>query len=276
MPSASEAPAPLDLGVAITTRNNITTIERAIRSVQTFNGRPLAARIVVIDSGSTDGTIELCRSLNCEVIHRDWQGPTLQKQFAIDQCRNHRWVLLLDSDESLEPDLQQSLLNTVLADDPAYDGWAINRKIHFLGDWLHYTFQPEWRLRLVRGGKAVCKGLGPEGRGGHDRLEVPGRVGRLAGFCRHDSWLDLHDMCLRNVALARRAAEYANSGGSPLHILISPPAAMFKQLILRRGFLDGWRGWVAAGSVASGTMLKHLFIAARRQQRAAECHEARF
>ncbi|MCH8153319.1 MAG: glycosyltransferase family 2 protein [Planctomycetes bacterium] len=248
-----------DLAVAITTKDNMRTIERTLRSVQL-----IASRIVVVDSGSTDGTIERCQALGAEVVHHDWDGMVVQRQFALEQCREHRWVLALDSDESLEPQLQDSITRTLREDDPRYQGWFMNRKVWFLGGWLHHTFQPEWRLRLVRGGAGRVTGIGPQGRGGHDRIEVDGRAGRLVGNCRHDSWADVQQWCQRSISLAERAAQYADCGGSLLNLLLSPPAAMIKQLILKRGFLDGMRGLIAAGMTFNYTMLKHTFIAAER------------
>ncbi|MHC4416072.1 MAG: glycosyltransferase family 2 protein [Planctomycetota bacterium] len=248
-----------DLAVAVTTMNNMRTIERAVRSVQ-----PIAARIVAVDSGSTDGTIERCRSMGVEVTHRDWDGPTNQKQYAIDRCGQHRWVLLLDADESLEPPLQSSIAETLRADEPKYQGWSFNRKVWFQGDWLNHAFQPEWRLRLFRGGAGRVVGIGPQGRGGHDRIVVDGRCGRLRGVCRHDSWRDLQEMCQRSLGLAQRAAAYYPSGGSLFNILASPPAAFLKQVVLKRAFLDGRRGVIAAGAMALHALLKHLFIAERR------------
>ncbi len=243
-----------DLGVAITTKNNMRTIERTLRSVQ-----PIASRIVVVDSGSTDGTIERCQALGAEVVHHDWDGMVVQRQFALEQCREHRWVLALDSDESLEPQLQDSITRTVREDDPRYQGWFLNRKVWFLGGWLHHTFQPEWRLRLFRSGRGRVTGIGV-----HDQIEVPGRTGRLKGICRHDSWSDVRDLALRQIAYAEEAVRSGRRGGSVFNLLLSPPAAMFKQLILRRAFLDGFRGLIAAGMTFNYTMLKHSFIAAER------------
>jgi glycosyltransferase involved in cell wall biosynthesis len=247
-------PSTVDLAVAICTQNNIRTIERTLQSI-----RPIARRIVVIDAGSHDGTIETCRAFNAEIIHNDWPGHVKQKQFAIDRCVDHRWVLVIDSDESVEPPLLESIRQTIDHDDPEFDGWELNRKVWFLGDFLHHTFQPEWRLRLVRGGKARVAGVSP-----HDRLEVHGRVGRLTGDLRHDSWADVTDMIQRYLSYARICAVNGYRGGSIANILLNPPSSMLKQLILKRGFLDGHRGLIAATGVGVGTMLKHLAIAETR------------
>ncbi|MFK7960228.1 MAG: glycosyltransferase family 2 protein [Phycisphaerales bacterium] len=242
------------LAVALTAFNSMRTIEPVLKSVQ-----PIAGRIVVVDSGSTDGTIECCRDHGAEVIHQPWLGFAAQKQFAIDQCAEAQWVLLLDSDESLEPDLQATVQATVEADDPAYDGWWINRKLWYLGGWLHHAFQPEWRLRLVRGGKA--RSVGP---GAHDQLLVDGRTGRLDGDCRHDSYENFTDMASRHVRYGDECVRDpdARGGGGVGGLLVSPSAAFLKQYVLKRGFLDGRRGLLASAMAAHAALVKHGAIAA--------------
>jgi glycosyltransferase involved in cell wall biosynthesis len=262
-PDSNETAATLT--VAMTAFNSVRTIGRAIDSVA-----GLADRIVVVDSGSTDGTVEACRERGAEVISRAWPGYVEQNQFALDQCRTSAWILLLDSDESLEPDLRRSVRQAVTESDPGVDGWTINRKVWFLGGWLHHTYQPDRVLRLVRGDRArvvAATGAGEGPSGVHERLEVPGRVGRLVGVCRHDSWADLNDLAARQIDYARAAAEQAGGGGTPLHLLVNPVASMFKQLVIKRGALDGARGLIAAGLTFNATMLKHAFIAARRLRR---------
>ncbi|MHC4272729.1 MAG: glycosyltransferase family 2 protein [Planctomycetota bacterium] len=252
-----------DLAVAVTTRDNIRTIEATVRSVL-----GLASHVLVVDSGSTDGTVEQCEQLGAEVVHRAWEGHARQKQFAIDQCRTRTWVLLLDSDEALEPELREAIREAVTRNDPAYDGWLLNRKVWFLGRWLNYTYQPQWRLRLVRGGKGRMAGVDdpdlayPENL--HERLEVPGPVGRLVGVCRHDPWADIPDMVRRQLRYAEIAAASADRGGSTANLIVNPLAALFKQLVLKRGFRDGPRGFIVAGLEFNRAMLKHALIAARR------------
>jgi glycosyltransferase involved in cell wall biosynthesis len=249
-----------DLAVAVTAHDSMRTMPRLLESVQ-----GLAARVVVVDSGSKDGTVELCRERGAEVIHRDWTGHVAQKQFAVEQCNGHRWVLLLDSDESLESELRESIRNTTHQSHGPQGAeraaWLVRRKVWFLGGWLHYTYQPEWRLRLFRGGAARIVGVDP-----HDRVEVDGQVGKLDGVLRHDSWSDLPDLARRQVRYAEIAARDAGAtgGGRPWSLLLHPTAAFLKQFVLKRGMLDGWRGLICAGMTANYTMLKHAFIAAER------------
>lgn len=241
----------LDLAVCICTHNSMRTIECVLESV-----REMASHIVVVDSGSTDGTIELCEKYGAKVIRQEWLGHVKQKQLSMDHCAGSKWTLLLDSDESLEPELQQSVRETVEKNDPAYDGWDVNRKIWFMGGWLQYTFQPEWRLRLVRTGKGKVVGEAP-----HDRLEVPGKTGRLRGDVRHDSWADLADMTQRHLGYAKLAGQNVAHKGSLLKVVFNPPAVLFKQLFFKRGILDGWRGVIMAGMMANSVLLKHAFMA---------------
>lgn len=257
---ASAAPR---LVVALTAHDSMRTIPRTLESVA-----GLADRIVVVDSGSTDGTVETCRAAGAEVIHRAWPGFIAQRQFLLDHCADARWILLLDSDESVEPTLSRSIREAIEADGSdvggaignAVDGFEINRKLHYAGAWLNHAFQPEWRLRLVRGGRAVASGRLP-----HDRVDVPGAVRRLQGDLRHDSFADLEDMLRRQLAYARISAEHGARGGRLANVLISPATAFLKQAIVKGGFRDGWRGIVLAGGAAAGTLMKHLFVMQRRR-----------
>jgi glycosyltransferase involved in cell wall biosynthesis len=254
---ADDHPLP-GLFAALTTFESMRTVERALASL-----RGLCERIVVIDSGSTDGTVEVCRQAGALVQHQAWLGQVAQKQLAIDRCEGARWVLLLDSDESLEPPLQRSLREALSRDEPAIAGYELNRKLWFLGGWLHHAFQPEWRLRVIRRGRGRVVGSPP-----HDRMEADGLVRRLAGDLRHDSWVDARDMLRRQLEYARVAAEQDATGGGLLDLLVRPSAAFLKQSLLRRGLLDGRRGLVASGGAAAASLMKHLLLMARRTEAA--------
>jgi len=245
---------PYDLGVAICAMNSQRTIRRVLESV-----KPLAKRIVVVDSGSTDSTIEICKACGAEVIGRPWPGFIEQVQFAVDQIKDCSWGLVLDSDESLEPKLQDAVARVLRENDTSYDGWHINRKIWFMNGWLHHVYQPEWRLRLFRTAASKVTGINP-----HYQIAVNSKAGYLKGDCRHDAWEDMRDMAMRHLRYAELAGRETAHKGSLFKVLFNPPAAIFKQLILKRGILDGWRGVVAAGMVANSIMLKHAFMASAK------------
>ena len=239
-----------DLCVAVIACDNQRTIERTLRSVE-----GLARRTIVVDSGSTDSTIELCRACGAEVFKHAWEGYVKQKQFALDQC-DGPWVLSLDSDESLDEQARRAVRKAIAANDPAIAGYAFNRRV-WIGDReLRHTWQPEWRTRLVRRETARWAGYDP-----HDRLDVDGAVARLAGNIRHDAFTDVEQLLRKSVGHGlTTAASYYEMGrnGSTLQLLLSPPAAVLKQLVLRSAWRDGWPGWVASFSAGIHATVKHM------------------
>ncbi len=247
--------------VSLMVQNAMSTIGRMFDSIE-----GLAERVILVDSGSTDGTREYARSRGAEVVERAWGGNVAQRQASIDVCGNARWILLLDADESLEPPLAAALRVALERDDPAIAGYEINRTLWFHGEALGHVCQPEWRLRLVRGGRARAAGVVP-----HDRIELHsqgsterGRIERLHGDLRHDSWSSAEDMLRRQLSHARAASLHDSRGGSLLQILVSPSAAFLKQFVLRRGFLDGRRGLIASSGIAAATLMKHILAAERK------------
>jgi glycosyltransferase involved in cell wall biosynthesis len=248
------------LGVAVCTQDNIDTIERCLRTV-----RAIAHEIVVVDSGSTDGTVELARSLGARVVHHDWEGMVGQRRFALEQVRGCGWVLLLDSDESIDAAMAESIARAVRQAPAGVCGYEMRRMVWFLGGWLRHTFQPEWRLRLVRPEAFSITGVGPGGAGGHDRISVTGRTQRLDGLCRHDTWRDLDHLFERQIFFAARAARYSDRGGRLSDIVFRPALAVFKQFVLKGGFRDGPRGVIACFGVGVGVTMKHIYIMKKRR-----------
>jgi glycosyltransferase involved in cell wall biosynthesis len=251
---ASPSLEPLPLSVAIICMNSERTIERTLESVA-----GLASEIVCIDSGSTDSTPDICRRAGVVFEHQAWLGHIKQKQVALGRC-TQPWILCLDSDESLEPTLRASLRETLEAESP-HDGYEVNRKVFYKGRMLHHAWQPEWRLRLVRRGRARWGGYDP-----HDKLELtePGATaGRLAGDLRHDSFIDMIDYLTKQIALSRKAAEsYRRLGRrtGPIHLVTSPSSAWLKQMVMKGAWRDGWRGWAAASGTAVAALMKHLIL----------------
>jgi hypothetical protein len=250
------------LSVAMVCRNNEGTIGRALDSVA-----GMATEVVAVDSGSTDGTIGTLERHGARVIRAQWQGYVATKQLALDAC-TRPWVLCLDSDESVEPDLRRSIERALARDEPGIDGFAVNRKVYYRGRPLNYAWQPEYRLRLVRRGRARWAGLDP-----HDTLELvpgapgpkggPGAVRRLEGTLRHDSVGTWAAFLAKQADHARVMAESLHRQGrrgSLVRLAVSPVAAFLKQVVLKQAWRDGWPGWAAAAATAAGALIKHVVL----------------
>jgi hypothetical protein len=246
----------LPLSVAVVCKDAKCTIGRTIRSV-----RGLAREVVVLDSGSTDGTVQLLHRMGINAQHQNWLGYIAQKNCVLGMCRQD-WVLCLDSDESLEPDLGAAVERAVLENDARVGGYMMNRKVHYKGAWLDHAWQPEWRLRLVRRGAAKWVGYDP-----HDELvlaEGSGlRVDRLEGVMRHDSIESIADFLAKQCRHGRTAAAALHKRGkrgSVASLITSPVGAWLKQMVGRSAWRDGWRGWLAASAAAAAALAKHAAL----------------
>lgn len=248
------------LSASIICKNNEATIGRTLASIA-----PLASEIVAVDSGSTDGTIDLLERFGARVIRSDWLGYTATNQRAIEAATGD-WVLSIDSDESVEADLSRSIRAVLARNDEAVAGYAVNRKVWYAGRFLEHAWQPEWRVRLVRRGLIPATirwgGLDP-----HYELKLldtdHGRYERIAGTLRHDTIASMADFLAGQVRLSSIAADSLRARGvrgSRWRVLTSPAGAFVKQLVLRGGWRDGWRGWCAAGAAAGATLIKHTIL----------------
>lgn len=243
----------LDLSVAIVCKNNAPTIGRTLESVRT-----LAAEIVAVDSGSTDQTIPMLEAAGARVIRSEWLGHVRTKQVALEHC-SRGWVLSLDSDESVLPDLRESIQRELGSANQGV-GYAINRKVYYRDRPLNHAWQPEWRVRLVRRGRARWMGLDP-----HDQLvlEAGAEAKRLAGTLRHDSISTFGEFLSKQAQHARVMAQSMRAEGqrgSVARVVTSPTGAFLKQLVLKQAWRDGWPGWLAAGSTAAGSLMKHVTL----------------
>lgn len=258
--SAQPASAPADLSVAVVCRNNADTIGPVLDSV-----RGLASQLIIVDSGSTDATLELihaCRAWTQVVLlETHWRGHIATKQLALSAC-TRRHALALDSDEPLTPELALSVRDACARDLPAA---RVNRVVEYQGRLLLHCWQPEWRLRLVRtdlvaDARARWTGLDP-----HDKLEVSPTipVASLRGHLIHRSFPSFEQHLanqLKLQAVSARSLRAAGKRGSPLKLLTSPPGAFLKQLVLKSAWKDGRAGWLAAGTTAAGALMKHMIL----------------
>jgi len=246
----------LPLSVVIIAQDEADRLPDAIRSAS------FADEVIVLDSGSTDDTVALARSLGATVIETDWPGHVAQKNRAL-QHASHDWVLSLDADERLSPRLAASV-QAILSTTPAHGAYRVARLNFWEGAPLrHGTWYPDARVRLFRRGLARWAGTDP-----HDRVETSGTVGRLAGDLHHHPYRSLAEHLQTIDRYTARHAEVALSEGRRAawwDVALRPILHLVKALLLKRGLLDGVRGICVAGLGATYVLLKwtRLYLAQR-------------
>lgn len=250
----------MKLSGCIMCRNEVDRLERALRSLQ------FCDEIVVLDSGSTDGSVELAERLGARVIRTEWPGHTEQRRRLIAACSGE-WVLTIDSDEWV-PDALAAEIRAFLASPVATSASMPRRHIWLENTINHGRWYPDRRVRLLRRDLARVVGENP-----HDRLEasspspLQGEVTRSAGGgtpphalandLMHDPYRTLgeHLATLDRYTLA--AAKTARRGPLLLDLGVRPPWHFFRAYVLERGFLDGIPGLVLAALGALYVVLKY-------------------
>ncbi|MBN1826602.1 MAG: glycosyltransferase family 2 protein [Candidatus Eisenbacteria bacterium] len=222
-----------------------------------------ADEIVVMDSESTDRTVEIARGIADRVELRPFSGFTDQKR-AVTEIARGPWILNVDADERVGPELRDEIL-ALLERGPDRNGYTVPRLTWYLGRFIrHGGWYPDRKLRLFRKERA-------EWIGGmvHESVRVDGPTGELIHPLLHYSFRALDDHRATIERFTRLGAEdlaKRGRGGRLFDIVLRPPAAFLKFYLLRAGFLDGWRGLLIALFSARHTGLKHL--RARRLRRA--------
>lgn len=246
----------LPLSVAIITLDEESNLDRCLASLQ-----GMAAEIIIVDSGSTDRTVEVAESYGAHVLHRDWPGHVAQKNRALEACAQP-WVLALDADEPLSEELAADIRARFADGEPSVAGFWVNRRTWYLGAWIWHAWYPEWRLRLVRRERAHWEGQDP-----HDYLTVDGPTRRLRGDLLHYSYDGVADHFMRTIKYARISAEAIERQGRPFRwykLLFSPWFRLFQSLVIKQAWRDGWRGWIIAYSSMFAGFLKYAFLFERR------------
>jgi len=241
----------LPLSVSLITFNEEANLQRCLASI-----RDLAAEIVVVDSDSTDRTAVIARTAGAVLVSQPWPGFTEQKNLSLAHC-TRPWVLCLDADEVVSPELAASI-RQVLTQTSSVNGYRLNRRTHYLGDWVWHAWYPEWCLRLVRRDTARWTGSDP-----HPHLSVPGGVENLNGDLLHYSYPSLQVHLERTLRYARTSADSLKRAGRRCrwyHLVISPWLALGKRLLLKQGFRDGRRGWIIAYTTFFSVLAKYAFL----------------
>jgi glycosyltransferase involved in cell wall biosynthesis len=212
-----------------------------------------ADEILIVDSASSDATLEIAARHGARVVQKEWLGFGRQKQFAVDQAK-HDWVLCLDADERVSAELAASIRGALGA--PAAPVYRMPRRNRFLGRWLaHGEGYPDWSPRLFnRMNARWSEDLV------HEKVLYAVTPGTLAGDLLHDSADDLAAYLERQnrytTLAARQAYELGRSAGVA-HLLLSPVVRFFKFYVLRLGFLDGVPGLLHISIGCMNSYLKY-------------------
>jgi glycosyltransferase involved in cell wall biosynthesis len=243
----------MDISVVIITKNEAHIIANTLQSLQ-----QVTHDIVIVDSGSTDDTIAICKKYNAHVIETGWNGYGINKNMGIQAAKND-WILSLDADEAIDAGLQQSLLQLTSADDN--EVFDIRFKNFFCNKWIRFG---EWgfdrHIRLFNRTKVHWNNVAV-----HENLVFPAgvKVSRLKGNILHYTVQNRQEYDAKTDHYARmNAKKYAEAGKKPnlFKQYFSPVFAFIQHYIFRLGFLDGAEGFIIAKTTARYTFLKYRYL----------------
>jgi len=245
------------VSAVLITRNAEAVLDACLESLR------FCDEIVVVDSGSTDATLEIAARHGARVVQKEWLGFGRQKQFAVEQAK-HDWVLCLDSDERVSPELATSIARALAS--PVSPVYRMPRRNRFLGRWLsHGEGYPDWSPRLFNRLNARWSDDLV-----HEKVLYAVTPGTLEGDLLHDSSDNLAtylDRQNRYTTLAARQAYELGRTANVVHLLFSPVVRFFKFYVLRLGFLDGVPGLL---HISIGCMNSYMKYAKLLELRRAE------
>lgn len=228
----------MKLTVTVITYNEAEHIAAALDSVA------WADEIIVVDSGSTDGTAKIARTRATRVISREWPGYSAQKNYAADQASND-WVLSMDADERVTPALAAEI-RELLARGPELEGYRIRRVSFYLGQWVRSTdWFPDFQLRLYNRHAGRWNGMRI-----HESFRLrAGEPGRLRGELEHYAYRDIsHHLRKIDVYTTLIAEQWYEEGRrtSLAAMAVHPWVAFVRNYVLRAGFRDGRVGFIVS------------------------------
>ena len=246
----------MKLTVTVITRNEAAHIAAALRSVS------WADEIIVIDSHSTDDTVEIARRHATRVDVRAWPGYSAQKNYAAEIAAND-WILSLDADERVSPELAGEIAE-LMRRGPDAPGYRVPRVTWYLGRWIRSTdWYPDFQLRLYdrRAGRFNSRPV-------HESIELTGQPGVLRHDLQHYAYRDVShhlETIDRYTTLAAEQWSAAGRRTSVLQAAVHPPLAFLRNYALRGGFRDGAAGFLISALNSYYVFLKHVKLWERQQ-----------
>jgi len=237
----------IKISAAIITYNEEKNIKRCMDSLDFVD------EIVVVDSLSSDNTCAIAKELGAKVIDQKFLGHIDQKQLAVENCSNE-WVLSLDADEEVSPELRASILE-LIKNPLEHEAYEMKRVSFHLGKWIrHGGWYPDKKTRFFNKTKAHWGGYNP-----HDKVIVDGSIGMLKGDLMHYVFDDLrHNIDTNNSYSSIMAEDLAKKGKKfcYLKLFFKPLGKFLEVYIYKRGFMDGMPGFIIAVGAAYSMFLK--------------------
>lgn len=246
----------MGLSAAVITRDEEKRLAGCLKSVS------FADEIIVVDSGSTDRTVEIARESGCRVFIEDWKGYGPQKNSAIKKCCND-WVLLLDADERLAPNTAELISGILKA--PLASAYTFKRKNYIHGRWMkHSGYWPDMQIRLISKSRGSFHGKI------HERWVTDGPVIDLDACIEHYAFTGYSDMLatLNDYSTVIAAELYSSGRRVNSFAPVYHGIGMFLKIyLIEKGFLDGLDGLVTALTKASGSFFKYAKLLELQRQR---------
>jgi glycosyltransferase involved in cell wall biosynthesis len=243
------------VSVTIITLNEESNLPRTLASLK------WADEVIVVDSGSTDRTVEIAKQFGAKTLHNSWRGYGQQKNFAQNQA-THNWVLNIDADEVVTPELAREVRQTIdkaIDQNPATHGYSMPRKTFYLGRWIkHGGWYPNYLMRLAD--KRFATWTEPSV---HEELQVEGEVGRLAEPILHYAFSSIQDQILTNLRFSTLGSQDLKRIGqrpSLKKLIFKPIGKFFETYLLKGGFRDGLAGLIISVNAAHSMFLKYAYL----------------
>ena len=240
----------MKLSAVVITLNEEPNIERCLASLG------FADEIVVLDSLSTDRTVEIAGRFTDRISRREFTGYSDQKNAAMEMAAND-WVLIVDADEVVLPELAAEVRKAVESDE--FVAYRMPRLTHFLGKPIrHCGWYPDYVTRLMRKSKARFSD-----RLVHETPTVDGPVGTLSSDLIHYSYRDLDDLMRKMIAYSRAAARQKLRDGERFSLgalIFAPGLTFLKKYIIQQGYWDGLRGFIICALSQCGVFLRYAML----------------
>ena len=244
-----------EISIVIITLNEEKNIERCLKSVQ------WAGEIVIVDSGSVDRTIEICRKYTDKIFEVEWMGFGLTKKFAVDAAKND-WIFSIDSDEEVTVELKRKIQE--ILKDPSVNGYNVKRKSFYLGKMIHHCgWDRDYPVRLFnrKHGNFNDKSV-------HESVKIEGEKHKIHEPMLHYTYPTIHSHIEKINRYTDLSADQLFEKGKSCSLIAALARGFVKfvkMYLLQKGFLDGKLGFILSYNSAYGVYLKYLKVCQKNQ-----------